>query len=232
MAFGCIIIDDEPLAVKLLSDYVERAPELNLLASFTDPIRALQEFQGLQPDLLFLDVQMPEINGLQVAKIIGNQCRVILTTAYDEYALQGYELNVVDYLLKPISYERFGLAINKLYPEEGSTDRMPDNSPKDFLFVKSGHRTHRVALEEILYGSSSGDYLTLHLAEGRKLLTLEKITQFVDRLPTNRFCRIHRSHFVALQQIDYVERRRVVVNGVYLPISDGYAADFSRLLNE
>lgn len=232
MTLGCIIIDDEPLAVKLLSDYVERTPELELLASFTNPIQALREFRDYRADLLLLDVQMPEINGLQVAKIIGDQCRVILTTAYDEYALQGYELNVVDYLLKPISYDRFHQAIKKLSPDEKVSDAPAVAPAKDFLFVKSGHRTHRIALGEILYGSSSGDYLTLHLAGGRKLLTLEKIKQFVQRLPANRFCRIHRSHFVALRQIDYVERRRVVIDGVYLPISDGYADEFARVINE
>lgn len=231
MELQCLIIDDEPLAGQLLADYVAKAPGLHLAAVFTDPIKALHYLRKHTVDVLFLDVQMPELNGLQVARIVGDQCQVILTTAYDQYALDGYSLNVVDYLLKPISFERFLLATDKL--TAATTSPAPAAAPtaSEFIFVKSGHRAHRIDLATLRYASAGGDYLTLYLADGKKLLTLESIGDLVDRLPQNRFCRIHRSHLVALDKIDFVERRRVVIAGEYLPISEGYSGDFWEKIN-
>lgn len=231
MELKCLIIDDEPLAGQLLADYVAKAPGLNLAAVFTDPIKALHYLREHAVDVLFLDVQMPELNGLQVARIVGDQCKVILTTAYDQYALDGYTLNVVDYLLKPISFERFLQAADKLNPLKISPAPAVAPASSEFIFVKSGHRTHRIDLATLRYGSAGGDYLTLYLSNGSKLLTLESIADLVDRLPPTHFCRIHRSHFVALDKIDFVERRRVVISGEYLPISEGYAGDFWEKIN-
>ncbi|MEM1359855.1 MAG: LytTR family DNA-binding domain-containing protein [Bacteroidota bacterium] len=226
MELQCLIIDDEPLAGHLLADYVVKAPGLHLAEVFTDPIKALHYLREHTVDVLLLDVQMPELNGLQVARIVGDQCQVILTTAYDQYALDGYTLNVVDYLLKPISFERFLVATEKLMaPSTSAAPAAAPTAPK-FIFVKSGHRTHRIDLATLRYASAGGDYLTLYLTAGKKLLTLESIGDLVDRLPQNRFCRIHRSHLVALDKIDFVERRRVVIDGEYLPISEGFAGDF------
>jgi len=227
MSLRCLVIDDEPLAVNLLTVYVDKCPDLQLAGSFTDPIQALQYLREQAVDVIFLDVQMPELNGLQVARIVGDRCKIILTTAYEEYALKSYDLKVVDYLLKPITFARFVQAVEKLSPVSPpiSAPAAVPTTP-DFIFVKSGHRTHRIALNDLRYGTTGGDYLTLFLTDGSKLLTLENIGDLVERLPVERFCRIHRSHFVALDKIDFVERRRVCISGEYLPISDSYAEAF------
>lgn len=238
-----LVIDDEPLAVNLLTDYVERHAQLSLASAFLNPVDALEYLRKHKVDVVFLDVQMPEINGLHVARLLRNECAVILTTAYEEHALAGYELDVLDYLLKPISFERFSRAVDKVQRNTTSAsnkDHAPPSHPAPAtaptyaagpFFVKSGHRTLRLDLETLLYASSDGDYLTLHLTDGNRVLTLESLTDFIARLPQNRFCRIHRSHLVALDKIDFVERRRVVIGEQWLPISDSYRETFERLIN-
>ncbi len=240
-----IIIDDEPLAIKLLEHYVAKHPSLSLAAAFTNPVDGLEHLGNHSADLLLLDVQMPELNGLHVARLVRGKCAVIFTTAYEEHALAGFDLDAMDYLLKPISYERFERAIAKALasrpadrtfpktatapaaaPKRTSTPTPPGSALANDIFVKSGTKTLRLELDDLLYGSSSGDYLSLHLADGSKLLTLENLSDLIARLPTDRFCRIHRSHFVALQKIDFVERRRVVIGKAWLPVSDGYREDF------
>ncbi|MEM7573285.1 MAG: LytTR family DNA-binding domain-containing protein [Bacteroidota bacterium] len=230
---SCLIIDDEPLAIELLSDYVQRTEGLEIAATFTDPIKALHYLREHTVDGIFLDVQMPELNGIQFLKIVGDQTSIVLTTAYEQYAIEGYELNVVDYLLKPISFERFGKAVTKLFPtEQSSSSREESGKEKalDYLFVKSGYQTLRIDLDELLYLSGSGDYATLFLSNGRKVLTLEKLSDFVARLPGQRFTRIHRSYIVSLDKIDYIEKQRVVIGEERLPISDSYREAFWQLL--
>jgi len=228
-----IIIDDEPLAIKLLVQYVNKHPDLTLASTFTNPIDGLEHLRHHPADLLLLDIQMPELNGLHLARLVRGQCAVIFTTAYQEHALDGFELDAADYLLKPISYQRFERAIakvtsgNQLVPEVVPP---PSSTPVSTVFIKSGTRTLRLELDDLLYGSSDGDYLSLHLADGSKVLTLENLTDLVARLPTDRFCRIHRSHFVALHRIDFVERRRAVIGKVWLPVSDGYREAFFGLI--
>lgn len=221
----CLLIDDEPLATKLLTDYVAKTPGLELAASFNNPIAAIQYFQASSVDLIFLDVQMPELSGIQLAKIIGDQCPVILTTAYEEYALEGYELNVTDYLLKPISLARFQKAVAKVGSNNSGLTNTADQNV-DFIFIKNGQRTQRIDLADLLYLSSSGDYVTLYLVGDGKVLTLENLSSFAARLPPNRFCRIHRSHMVAIDKIEFIERQRVIIGGQWLPISKGYQEDF------
>ncbi|MEM6772559.1 MAG: LytTR family DNA-binding domain-containing protein, partial [Bacteroidota bacterium] len=202
-------------------------------------------------DVVLLDVQMPELNGLHVARLLRNECAVILTTAYEEHALAGYDLDVVDYLLKPISYERFSRAVEKVLrgnsangtlnlaaPPSTALRSERDHAPASAapnssspFFVKSGHRTLRIDLSTLLYASSDGDYLTLHLSDNTRILILESLTDLAARLPQSQFCRIHRSHLVALDKIDFVERRRVVIGEQWLPISDGYREAFERMIN-
>lgn len=230
---NCVVVDDEPLAIDLLQDYIEKSPQLRLVNAFTNPIEALQFLRNEQIDLLFLDIQMPELNGLQFARIVNKECQVIFTTAYGEYALESYELNVVDYLLKPISFERFTLAIQKLDKSENAPkNNVSQNISNSIIFVKSGHKTLRIYLDDILYLSGSGDYVTLFLKSGEKILTLEKLSDFERKLLPPNFCRIHRSHMIALDKIDFIERQRVIINGVWLPISQSYQAAFWRLVEE
>lgn len=232
MALNVIIIDDEPLALKLLSKYVGDHEELTLVASFSNPIDGLEYLGNHAADILLLDIQMPELNGLHLARLVKGKCKIIFTTAYGEHALAGFELDAIDYLLKPITYERFQRAIAKANSSSGPRHkRLQKKDTPNHLLVKSGNRIVRLELDNLLYGSSSGDYLTLHLADGSKLLTLENLTDMVGRLPTDQFCRMHRSHFVALKKVDFVERRRVVLGKVWLPVSDGYRDTFFSAFN-
>lgn len=237
----CVVVDDEPFAIDLLTDYVEKHPDLSLAATFTNPIEALRFLRTESVGLLLLDIQMPELNGLQFARIVGGECPVIFTTAYGEHALESYELNVVDYLLKPISYERFCQGVEKLQRTTHGSARThasldkKDNEPagvenRSMLFVKSGHKTLRIALNDILYLSGSGDYVTLFLKDGQKVLTLEKMGSFEEKLRPPKFCRIHRSHLVALNKIEFIERQRVIIQGEWLPISQSYQEGFWKLV--
>lgn len=220
-----IIIDDEPLAIRLLADYVRTNPDLSLVATFTNPIDGLDHLRREPADLLLLDIQMSELNGLHVARLVKGACKVIFTTAYQQHALEGFDLDAVDYLLKPISYDRFARAIAKAKDAPAVVPTITSPALTS-IFVKAGNRSLRLELDTLSFASSSGDYLTLHLTNGNKILTLENLSDFLERLPADRFCRIHRSHIVALHAIDFVERRRVVIGKKWLPISDGYRGPF------
>ncbi len=219
----CVIVDDEPLAIQLLSDYVRKTPDLELAEAFSNPIEALQYLQGQTDLLLFLDVQMPELTGIQVMKILNQRLPVILTTAYEQYALQGYEHNVVDYLMKPISYDRFYQAVQKV--ETG--ERNPASAAQEaevnasYLFVKTEYRLQRVDYADIAYLEGQGDYVAIHTPAGR-IMTLENMKHFEEVLPPALFVRTHRSYIVSIPKIDYIERNRVVIGKERLPISEGY----------
>lgn len=226
----CLLIDDEPLAVKLLSDYVKKTDGLTLLHAFTNPIVALQSLHDNPPDLVFLDIQMPELTGVQFLKITNRKYPVILTTAYEEYALEGYEHDVIDYLLKPISYERFLLAINKAKERIEPTNYtqevliQPANNA-DYIFVKSEYKIQKIDFADILYLEGLGDYVAIHL-KGEKVLTLENMKDLVAQLPADRFMRVHRSYVVSIEKINFIERHRIVIDDKYIPISNSYKEAF------
>ena len=228
-----LLIDDEPLAIELLADYVARHDELTLAASFTDPIEALAYLRDHTVDLVFLDVQMPELNGLHVARLIGSDCPVVLTTAHGEHARRAFELDVTDYLLKPVSFARFSEAVDRARRRQRSGGNpapappVPEEAP---FFIKSGYRTLRLDLDQLTHATSSGDYLVLYLTDGTQHLISENLTDLCARLPAGQFCRIHRSHLVALNKIDFVERRRVVIGDVWLPVSDGHREELQRAI--
>lgn len=224
----CLIIDDEPLAIQLLSAYAERSSDLDVVGTFFDPIAALHFLAETPVDLLFLDVQMPELTGIQLLKIARGDHAVVLTTAYEDYALAGYEFDVADYLLKPISLDRFLLAVDRVKARRagaGSAVATTTSSAPDYFFVKSGHRTVRVDLADLIRLESMSNYVALH-TRTEKILTLDNLSHFIDLLPAQDFVRIHRSHIVALAKIDFIERNRVVIGGEYLPISEGYREEF------
>lgn len=233
----CLIVDDEPLAGQLLAAYAERSPDLEVAKTFSNPIEALHYLSDNPVDLLFLDIQMPELSGLQLMKIARGNHQVVLTTAYQEYALESYEFAVTDYLLKPISLDRFLLAVEKVKDRMAtdspvsSTNPAPAAAPsapeptRDYLFVKSGHKTVRVSHDDIIRLESMSNYVMLHTPI-EKIMTLENMAALMEVLPTERFVRIHRSHAVALDKIDFIERNRVVIGEDYLPISDGYKDEF------
>lgn len=224
----CIIIDDEPLAVKLLADYATKTEGIEAVAQFTNPITAIQALEEHQPDFIFLDVQMPELSGIQFAKIVKGKYPVILTTAYEQYALQGYELDVVDYLLKPISLERFQQAVLKLQERQTSpavNPSLPTASAKNYIFVKSGYKTIRIDLTDILYLEGLSDYVRIQTTE-ESILTLDTMKHLVKELPGDRFMRVHRSYIVALDKIEFIERNRIIIQEKYIPISATYQEEF------
>jgi two-component system LytT family response regulator len=221
----CMLIDDEPLAVQLLADYIEKTDSVELAQSFTDPIQALHFVQENPVDLIFLDVQMPELTGIQLMKILKQRYPVILTTAYEQYALDGFEHNVVDYLLKPISYDRFFRAVQKVAQNRPAGPEAIEDAPRDFIFVKSEYRVVKIDLKDIFFLEGLSDYVAIHLAD-RKILTLENMKHFEQILPADQFIRVHKSYLIAFSKIDFIERNRVVIGKKWIPVSDTYKKAF------
>ena len=218
------ILDDEPLAVQLLKGYVEKTKNLQLVAAGSNVFETLKLVQQNKIDLILLDIQMPELTGIQFMKIAGNQCKVILTTAYSEYALDGYEYHVVDYLLKPFSYERFAKAIEKVALHNAPP--VPAETKPDHIFIKSEYKLVRVNFDEILYIESLRDYIAIHCTGRQKIMTLESLRNMENLLPADAFMRVHKSYIVALDKIKFVERNKIVINTEYIPVGDSYQAEF------
>ena len=249
----CLIVDDEPLAHAILSDYIRKVPFLELVGATTSPIDALTRVQRGEVDLVFLDIQMPELTGMQFLKLVesvvsSHKCRVILTTAYSTYALEGYEHNVVDYLLKPVSFERFYKAVQKLFPPiqpvAAVVTSVPDqelSSPteapsKEFIFVKTEYRLQRVGLNDILYCEGLKDYVSIYTPTER-ILALQTMKSLEEKLPANQFARVHKSYIVALNRIESIEKNRIYINHPgraqdVIPIGETYRDAFYRLIEE
>jgi len=217
----CMVLDDEYLAVKLLAGYIEQTEGLQLVLQTTKVAEAIGAVQKGMADLLFLDVQMPELTGIELMQIIRHSdIKIILTTAYAQYAIDGFEHDVVDYLLKPITFERFLAGVNKaktkiahpavhLYPAA------------DFIFVKTEYRLQKVMLSDILYLEGLRDYIAFHLKTG-KILSLERMKNMEEILPPNGFLRIHKSYLINISHISYIERGRIIINKDYLPVGETY----------
>ncbi|WP_235294269.1 LytR/AlgR family response regulator transcription factor [Portibacter lacus] len=221
----CIIIDDEPLATKLLEAYTEKIDQLELVQIFTNPLEALGFLQSNSVDLIFLDIQMPELSGIQFAKIIGDKTRIIFTTAYPNYAIEGFELNAVDYLMKPITLERFIKAVNRVMAEESA----PPAKTQNYIFVKTENRHQKINYEDILFLKGYGDYVAIQTTNG-KILTLQKMKHFEADLPSDQFIRVHKSYIVSIPKIEYVEKSRVVIGDEYIPVSATYADEFYKIV--
>ncbi len=225
-ALCCLVVDDEPLAVEVLSTYVRRTPGLLLAAAFTDPIAAFHRLEDGDIAVVFTDIRMPELSGLQLIKLAHGKFRFILSSAYAEHAIEGFDLDVVDYLLKPVRYERFLVAVEKLHARSRTT---PGQPASDHFFLKSGHEVLRIKHTDVTHISAMRDYVAVHTCTGR-ILSLENLRDLEQRLPADRYCRIHRSHMVALHAIERVERDHVVLAGTHLPISGSYAKRFRATL--
>jgi DNA-binding LytR/AlgR family response regulator len=226
----CIVIDDEPFALNLIKDYVMKTPYLELIESFTNPFKALAYLINNQADLIFLDINMPELSGIQLLNSLPYQPKVIFTTAYPEYGAESYEYNAVDYLLKPIKYERFLKAVNKV--QNPTIASMHENhvqkttkQDQDELFIKSGTQIHKVNKNDILYIEGAGNYTTIHFKES-KILTLLKMTEVLDLLPSDEFIRIHKSYIVSFKHIDIIEKHRVLIHKKPIPIGISYREHF------
>ena len=239
----CLIVDDEPLALHILEDYISKVPFMELVKSTTNPIEALTMVQDGNIDLVFLDVQMPELTGIQFLRIANGKTKVILTTAYPQYALEGYELDVVDYLLKPIAFDRFFKAAQKaqavIHPSKATTStdqpvqqaQQPQNDfMSDFIFVKSEHKIQKVYLHQILFIEGLKDYISIFTTTER-IITLQNMKKMEDNLPSQHFVRVHKSYIVALNKIDSIERSRIRIGDKIIPVGDTYRDDFFKIID-
>jgi len=236
LKLNCVIIEDEPLARNLMTEYVRKVPELNLLNAFSNPLEALEALRTLSVDLLFLDVQMPEITGISLLKVLKKRPLVVLTTAYSEYALEGYELDVADYLLKPITFERFLKSVDKimqrLEAEPKHVITTTENSPSPtFVFVKDGTKLVKIQLDEILYVEGLKDYVTIYTTH-QKITTLQRMKALEEQLPADKFIRIHNSYIVALNAIEVVQKNEVEIKGATLPIGDTFKKSFKEFIEK
>ncbi|MDX1909804.1 MAG: LytTR family DNA-binding domain-containing protein [Bacteroidia bacterium] len=247
MVFSCVIVDDEPMARGLLTQYVQKVPSLRLVQACASPMEALALLQAEPVDILFLDIQMPEITGLSLLKILRRKPLVILTTAYSAYALEGYEHDVVDYLLKPITLERFLKAVEKAVqrlqgvsqppasqdapaPAALSPEGQPEPRP-GFIFVKDGTRLVKVRLHEITYIEGLKDYVIIHTPR-QKVVTLQRLKSLETQLPEDAFIRIHNSYIVALDWIDAIHKDKVQIGTVFIPVSDTYRKAFRDFIGQ
>lgn len=221
----CLVVDDEELARTLLENYIGRLASLELVASCANPLEALGVLQQQPVDLLFLDIQMPELTGIEFLRTLSNKPVVIFTTAYAEFALEGYALDVTDYLLKPFSFERFLQAVNKaislLKNRNNPGAVAPGEAGKDYILVKADHKVHRLKLDDILYVQSMREYVAFYTPSGR-LLSLNSLKSLEETLPPERFIRIHKSYIVAIDKIDTLEGNMVHVGKEKLPIGANY----------
>jgi len=226
---NCIAIDDEPLALDLFKDYIEKIPFLKLERTFTNPIEALGYLQENTVDLVFLDVELPFLSGIEFVKCLQTKPLVIFTTAYEKYALAGYDLEITDYLIKPIVFERFLKSVNKAYCQnklnKKSGERVVTHGEKetqsDFIMVKTGYNTINVNLNDILYIEGLKDYIKIHMP-GKTILTLNSLKKLQEMLPESRFVRVHRSFIVSLPRIDSIQGSRIVIGKAFVPVGENY----------
>lgn len=224
-----IAIDDEPLALRLITSYVQRTPFLNLVGSFDNPLVAMEYIHNHDVKAVFLDIQMPDLTGTDFAKLLGGGPKVVFTTAYEQFALEGFKLDVVDYLLKPFGYEEFLRSANRLRDrlESASQPAVEVKADHDFLFIKTEHKIRRINFDEILFIEGLKDYVKIFLkGVPRPLLSLITLKSLEARLPNDRFMRVHRSFIVNLQQISLIERNQIVFGEVHVPVGDQYKEVF------
>ncbi len=224
MKIKCIIVEDEPIALERTQGFVEKLPFLDLVASFDNAIEAITYLKSEPVDLIFLDIEMEELTGIEFLESTTISAQVIITTAYDQYALKGYELNVVDYLLKPFSFERFLKAVDKVQLHA------PSPSVKDFIFIKTANRLEKVMINDIIRIEGMGEYRRIFTTE-KQIMTLQTFTELEQSFAPEVVCRVHKSHMVALNKIDAVERNRIKIGSNLIPISETYKNTFINLIN-
>lgn len=234
MTITCVIVDDEPLALSILEGYIRQTPFLELAASFTNPVKAFQYLSEKPVDLLFVDIQMPDLSGLELISGLETKPVLIFTTAHSEYALEGFKSNAIDYLLKPIDYPDFLKAANKakewIYAKNRNALHVQSN--KEFLFIKSEHKLIRINFSEIIYIQGKSEYVQIHLATGRPIMSLLSLKALEAQLPESMFMRVHKSYIVNLQRIKVIERNEIVYdNGVVIPISPPYKSKFQAFID-
>jgi len=229
-----MVIDDEPLAIQLLANHLNKIPFLELTGTFNNPMEALLSFSTNPVDLIFLDIQMPQLNGIQFMQLLQNRAQVIITSAYGEYAIEGFEHNVVDYILKPISFERFYRAVEKAYKLKNPGQKL--EQPKEifpttggYIFVKVETKMVRLELDDILFIEGLKNYVSIQTT-AQRIITLQVMKQLEEILPLNRFVRVHKSYIVALDKINSIERQEITIRDRIIPIGVTYQEHFFKLL--
>lgn len=222
MKINCVIIEDEPLALERAKNYVQKLPFLNLTACFENALDALAFLKTNTVDLLFLDIHLGELSGIQLLETSDFNSQVILTTAYHEYALKGFDLKVTDYLLKPYTFERFVQAVGRV--QSFYAERKTENAPS-FIFVKTAYKLEKIMLDDILLIEGKGDYRRIHTGT-KSIMTQQTFTEFEQQIPSNLLCRVHKSWMVALDKIDSIEKDRIKIGAFWVPISETYKAVF------
>ena len=231
----CMVIDDEPLAIQLLVNHIRKVPFLELKSTFSNPMDGLISFNTNPVDLIFLDIQMPQLTGIQFMKLLQNRAQVIVSSAYEKYAMEGFEHNVTDYLLKPIAFERFYRAVEKAYNQKNPAhklERTQDIYPETggYIFIKVETKMVRVELDEILFIEGLKNYVSIN-TKTQRIITLQVMKQLEEILPPNRFVRVHKSYIVALDKIKSIERQEITINDRIIPIGITYQEHFFKLLD-
>jgi len=231
-----IAIDDEPLALQLVKGYITRTPFLELQATFDNPLDALEFLNENEVELIFLDIQMPDLTGTEFTRILGGSHKIIFTTAYEKYALEGFRLEAVDYLLKPFNYEEFlkaAMKVEKLIRLERGDKVQEISANNEFLFLKSEYKIRRINFNDIRYIEGLKDYVKVYLtSDGLPVLSLSSLKALEEKLPKTKFMRVHRSYIVNLEKIETVERSRIVFGKVYIPVSDQYKEQFQEYIDK
>jgi DNA-binding LytR/AlgR family response regulator len=224
-----LIVEDEPLARNLITEYVSKVPYLNLVKACSGALEAMEVLRTNSVDLLFLDVQMPELTGISFLRSLQKKPLVILTTAYSEYAIEGYELDITDYLLKPITFERFLKAVDKVSQRmtagPTASDKPAETAPPNFIFVKDGTKLVKIRWDDILYVEGLKDYVTIH-TRTQKVISLQRLKVLEEQLPADKFIRVHNSFIVALDAIDSVHKDKIQIGQASIPIGDTYKKEF------
>jgi len=239
MKINCITIDDEPLALQKMHDYILRVGYLNLVGEFDNAIEAMECLKNEKVDLIFLDIQMDELSGIQMLETMTEKPKVIFTTAYHEYAIRGYELDVCDYLLKPISFQRFLKACEKAHQviagdnnsQSAGILQQTDNKTETYFFVKNGNLTQKINFNDILFVEGMKDYLRIWTKD-EKIMTLLNFKKLEEALPKEGFMRIHKSYLISLDKIDSIERMHVIIAGERLPVGESYRREFFNIIDK
>lgn len=230
----CVAIDDEPLALDVIEKYVSRIPDLKLAGRFTRAMDAFDLLNKNAPDLLFLDIRMPGVTGIEFLKSLPDRPMVIFTTAYENYALEGYELDVVDYLLKPIPFDRFVKAVNKARDLHQLRKAMKSQEGQEpnFIFVRSEYQLIRINLNDILYIEGLKDYVKIFTGPGRPVLSHQNLKTIEGKLPAGRFLRVHKSFIVPVNKIEAVQKNTLKVGDAAIPVGESYKEELHRIINE
>lgn len=239
MTLNCAIVDDEPLALDLLESYVRRTPYLNLVGRYSSAVAAMKGLEQHKADLLFLDIQMPELDGLEFAKTVNTDTRIVFTTAFSHYAVDGYRVNALDYLLKPFGYKDFREASDRALEwftlKKAQTQPPETETPQEeeCIYVKSEYKLIQIHLNDILYIEGLKDYVKIYTeSASRPILSLCSMKSMEERLPSDRFMRVHRSYIVNKQKVRVIDRGRIVFGKATIPVSDSYKQDWQAFLNE